>query len=277
MDAQGRRVVVITGAGRGIGRALALALSGLGDHVVVTDIDEIGAHTTAKTAQSLTGEATSKRLDVRNRAEFQDLIDFVETEIGAVDVLVNNAGIMPIGAFEEMSEDLERAQFDINVHGVLNGLHAVLPYMRKRNKGHVINMASLAGRVPLPNAAVYSSAKFSVVGLTESLRHEYSNTDIHFTTVQPMLVQTDLASGLEGPRWPKPIDVQDVTHAILKALKRPKHLVYVPAIGRLFAVLPWILPDRVGVAIAKLLGGWDTFSKVDERQRKAYRDRNQAL
>jgi NADP-dependent 3-hydroxy acid dehydrogenase YdfG len=277
MDAQGRRVVVVTGAARGIGRAISLALAGLGDHVLVTDIDEIGAHGTARAAQSLAGTATSRRLDVRHRADFEALIDRTEDQIGPVDALVNNAGIMPIGAFEELHEDLERAQFDINVHGVLNGLHAVLPRMRERGCGHVVNMASLAGRVPLPHGAVYAAAKFSVVGLTESLRHEYVDTGVHFSTVHPMLVRTELISGIPLPRWPAPVEPQEVAAAVVKTLRRPKALVYVPSIGRAFAVLPWILPDRIGVRLAKALGGWEIFAQVNARQREEYRNRNKAL
>ena len=277
MDAQGRRLVVVTGAARGIGRAITLTLAGLGDHVVVTDIDEVGAHTTARAAESLAGSATGYRLDVRDREGFAKFIQQIESSIGEVDVLINNAGIMPIGSFEEMNSDLERAQYDINVHGVLNGLHAVLPAMRGRSRGHVITMASIAGRVPLPHGAVYSSAKFAVIGLTESLRHEYRGSGIHFSTVQPMLVSTELTSGIAAPRWPKPVSAQDVADAVADTLRRPRRLVYVPSVGRLFAVLPWVLPDRVGVRLAKLLGGWDVFSNIDPEHRAEYRSRNRAL
>ena len=277
MDSKGRRIVVVTGAARGIGRAICLALSGLGDHVIVTDIDELGAHATARAAQSLSGAATSRHLDVRSRAAFEELVAWAEQEIGPVDVLVNNAGIMPIGAFECLNEDLERAQFDINVHGVLNGLHAVLPRMRERGAGHVVNMASLAGRVPLPHGAVYAAAKFSVVGLTESLRHEYADTGIHFSTIQPMLVRTELISGIPLPKWPAPVEPQEVAAAVVKTLRRPKALVYVPSVGRAFAVLPWILPNRIGVRIAKALGGWEIFAQVNEQRREEYRTRNRAL
>ena len=277
MDSKGRRVVLITGGARGIGRAIGLCLAGLGDHVVLTDIDQEQAEATAVAARGLAGTATALPLDVRDRGLFQSVVEQVESDIGPIDVLINNAGIMPIGPFEQMEAGLEQAQFDINVRGVLNGLHAVLPRMRERGQGHVITMASLAGRVPLPNGAVYSSAKFAVVGLTESLRHEYRESGIHFSTIQPMLVATDLASGIPAPKWPKPVSAQDVAKAVVKTLNHPKRLVYVPAVGRVFAVLPWVIPDRVGVGLAKMLGGWEVFSNVDAQHRASYRKRNSEL
>ena len=274
MDGCGRRLVLITGGARGIGRAIGLRLAGLGDHVVLTDIDLEQAEATAKAASGLAGLASAFHLDVRDRNGFQALVEQIESELGPIDVLVNNAGIMPIGPFEEMSASLEQAQYDINVRGVLNGLHAVLPQMRERGHGHVVNMASLAGRVPLPHGAVYSSAKFAVVGLTESLRHEYRGSGIHFSTIQPMLVATDLSSGIPSPKWPKPVSAQDVAKAVARTLDHPKRLVYVPSIGKVFAVLPWVIPDRVGVGLAKILGGWEVFSNVDSRRRASYRKRN---
>lgn len=277
MDESGRRLVVVTGGARGIGRAIALQLAGLGDHVVVTDIDQDQAQATATAASGLAGQASAFHLDVRDRNGFEALMAQVENEIGPIDVLVNNAGIMPIGPFEEMEAGLEQAQFDINVRGVLNGLHAILPRMRVRASGHVINMASLAGRVPLPHGAVYSSAKFAVVGLTESLRHEYRGSGIHFSTIQPMLVATDLTAGISAPKWPKPVTAQDVAKAVARTLNNPRRLVYVPAVGRIFAVLPWVIPDRVGVGLAKLLGGWEVFSSVDTQHRASYRERNSQL
>ena len=277
MDAQGRRVVVVPGGARGLGRAICLALSGLGDHVVVTDVDEIGAHTTARAAKALRGTASHRLLDVRSRKAFASCVDAIEKEIGEIDALVNNAGIMPVGAFEEMDEELEKAQFDINVHGVLNGIHAVVPRMRARKKGHIINMASLAGRVPIPHGAIYTAAKFSVVGLTESLRHEYADSGVHFSTVQPMFVQTELIAGISTPRWPKPVEPQEVAAAVVKTLRRPRGRVYVPSVGRVFAVLPWILPDRFGIELAKRMGAWNVFSEINAQRREGYRERNRSL
>ena len=277
MDSEGRRVVLVTGGARGIGRAICLALSGIGDHVIVTDIDEIGAHATARAAEALRGTASHRVLDVRYRKDFESCVEAIEREIGEIDVLVNNAGIMPVGAFEEMDEDLERAQFDINVHGVLNGIHAVIPNMRARKKGHIINMASLAGRVPIPYGAIYSAAKFSVVGMTESLRHEYAHTGIHFSTIQPMFVQTDLIAGIATPKWPKPVEAQDVATAVIKTLRRPRARVYVPNVGRVFAILPWLLPDRIGIHLAKRMGAWEVFAEINAQHREGYRERNRSL
>jgi len=268
------RVVLITGAARGIGRACAEAFGRAGARVALCDVDGQTVEATAAELAATGMDVHARILDVRDRAAWREAVSAIEEHWGPIDVVVGNAGIMAVGPFLEVSEAAEGQQVDINVHGLIHGLHAVLPRMQTRGRGHFVHIASLAGRVPAPFGAVYAATKFAVVGLTETLRHELHGTGIHFTCVMPGFVQTELISGLASPAWPKPATPESVARATVRAVVKKRARVYVPAYGGLIALLPWLLPHCVVVWLARMLGAHTMLRPVDPAARSAYRRRS---
>lgn len=269
----GRGIAVITGGARGIGFAIARQLGSEGYRIVVADVDAAGAE---QAAAALGRGAVGRALDVRDHAAFGGLVRSIEADLGPIAVLVNNAGIMPVGALTEQSVEMDKRQIDINVHGVIAGMRAVLPQMRARDRGHIVNIASVAGRIGCANAAVYSATKHAVIGLTEAVRYELDGTAVRVSYVCPALVRTELIAGAPGPRWPPPVAPEDVARAVSRCIRTGRVDVYVPRIARISAILPALLPRRAVEGIGRLLGLDQMFSHVDDTKRAAYRARMQA-
>ena len=265
------RIVVLTGGARGIGLACAEALVAKGAKVALCDID---SHEGFARAASLGERCHFYKLDVTDRADFCDTIDRVEADLGPVDVLINNAGIMPVGKMLDLDAQTEQRQVDVNLMGPLHGMHAVLPGMLARNSGHIVNVASLAGRIPAPFAALYSGTKFAVVGMTESLRHEFADTGLHFCLVYPAVVQTGLIAGISAPGFPAPLRPEQVATSVVHGLERRKARVYAPRLGSVLGLLPWLLPDAVAAFLGRISGADTMFLEVDEEARRDYRQRS---
>jgi NAD(P)-dependent dehydrogenase (short-subunit alcohol dehydrogenase family) len=219
------RVAVITGGGRGIGRALALALTREGCRVAIGDVDEAAA---AAVAREAGGETLGLRLDVTDRPGFTAFLDEVERRLGPIEVLVNNAGIMPVGPFESEDDATVIRILEIDLHAVLHGSKEAVRRMRPRGSGHIVNVASIAGRVGFPNLATYSAAKHGVIGLSEALRQELRGTGVDVSVVMPAIVRTELAAGLRPSRGFKPSTPEEVAEAIVEALRKNRFDVYVP-------------------------------------------------
>src|SRR3954447_7755875 len=219
------RVVAISGAARGIGKSTAAALVREGARVAIGDID---AELARNTAQELGGEVRAYDLDVTNRPSFASFLDQVESDLGPLDVLVNNAGIMPVGAFLDESDESAIRQLDINVHGVIFGMKEALPRMLPRQSGHIVNLASAAGKGGIPHLATYCATKHAVVGISEALHSEYRDAGIEFTCVMPALVNTELTAGVRAGRAVKKAEPEEVARAIVDALREPRFDVFVP-------------------------------------------------
>src|SRR5215210_3735383 len=150
------RVVAITGGARGLGLAMAEAISARGGRVAIGDLD---ADLAASEAARLPHDAVGLPLDVTDRESFARFLEDVEVRLGPLDVLVNNAGIMVVEPFLAEPDALTRRQFDINVHGVIIGMRIAVPRLLRRRSGHVVNVASAAGKVPVAGEAVYVATK----------------------------------------------------------------------------------------------------------------------
>ncbi|MGI8659517.1 MAG: SDR family oxidoreductase [Thermoleophilaceae bacterium] len=261
------RVVAITGAARGIGLATAKACAAKGMQVAIGDLDEEAAHAAAA---QLGGGTIAVGLDVPQRSSFGAFLEEVERRLGAGDVLVNNAGIMHLGPFVDEDESATRRMVDINVHGVLNGMSLVLPRFLARGQGHLVNIASSAGKAGYPGGATYCGTKHFVVGASESVRAEVRDTRIEVSCVMPGIVNTELAAGLPPARGVKNVEPEDVAAAIVEALVLPRFDVFVPkSIGPINQVIS-VLPRRGREGVARALGADRVLADADASARRGY-------
>jgi NAD(P)-dependent dehydrogenase (short-subunit alcohol dehydrogenase family) len=264
------RVVAITGAARGIGKATAAALVRQGARVAIADID---AELARRTADELGGGVRAYEVDVTSRPSVAAFLDSVERDLGPLDVMVNNAGIMPIGPFLEEGDGSAVRQLDINVHGVIFGMKEALPRMLSRRSGHIVNLASVAGKAGFPHLATYCASKHAVIGLTESVRGEFQGSGIEFTCILPSLVDTELTAGLKAGRGIEKAKPEDVADAIIEVLQVPRVEVYVPRlVGKITAVMQ-ALPRPAREAIGRILDGDKVMVQADMSERRAYEDR----
>jgi hypothetical protein len=193
--------------------------------------------------------------------------------LGPVDVLVNNAGVMPLGPIIDEPVTVQRAIVDVNVHGVINGTKAVAPAMLERGKGHIINIASAVGRAGAPGAATYSASKFAVVGFSEAVRLEFRPHGVDVTVVLPTIVQTELSAGVPAARGVKRVTPEQVAAVIADAVRKPRPELWVPTWTRGLAVTTSVLPRRVREAIAHAIRADRVLIDADPAARKAYEDR----
>jgi NAD(P)-dependent dehydrogenase (short-subunit alcohol dehydrogenase family) len=189
------RVAAITGAGSGIGRALAQQLAAKGAHLALSDIDETGLAETVGSCEGRGQKVTSQRLDVADRLAVAQWADTVVAEHGRVNAIFNNAGVGLGATIEGMSyEDFEWL-FNINFWGVVHGTKAFLPHLKASGEGHVVNLSSVFGLVSIPTQSAYNAAKFAVRGFTDALRMELEieGAPVSCTTVHPGGIKTNIA------------------------------------------------------------------------------------
>jgi NAD(P)-dependent dehydrogenase (short-subunit alcohol dehydrogenase family) len=264
------KVVAITGGARGIGRATASALLREGARVAIGDIDPALAR---RTAGELGSGCVALELDVTKPDSFARFLDALERELGPLDILINNAGIMPLGPFHEESDRTAARQLDINVHGVITGTKLAVARMRPRRSGHVVNLASYVGRAPFKGGATYVATKHAVVGLSYAVWLENRDLGIDVSVVMPGVVDTELASGLASTRAVKVVEPEEVADAIVETLRRPRIDVYVPrSLGVLWRIGA-VLPARAGILMSKLFRSEGVLSEADRSARAAYEAR----
>ena len=244
------KVVVITGAAQGIGASTTTALSRLGAKVVIGDLDQVLAE---KTAAELGAEALP--LDVTDTKGFTEFLDEVERRVGPIDVLINNAGIMPLAPLDEEDDAATRRLLEINLHAVIHGTKEAVKRMRPRGTDHIVNIASMAGKAGFPGATTYCATKHAVVSLSESVHLELHGTGVLVSCVMPAVVRTELASGLGEAKFFKSVQPEDVAQAIVDALRRPKFDVFVPASLDAMGRITRLLPRRLGEGLLRALGG----------------------
>jgi NADP-dependent 3-hydroxy acid dehydrogenase YdfG len=260
------KVAAITGAARGIGLATARACAARGMKVAIGDLDLAEAQ---RSAESVPG-AIALALDVTDKASFAAFLDATEAQLGPVDVLVNNAGIMQLGRFLEEDDATAIRQIDINVHGVLHGMKLALPGMVARGAGHVVNIASMAGKTGIPGGATYSGTKFFVYGASEAIRAELRGTAVEISCVMPVPVNTELAAGLQRPRGYGMVEPEDVAAEIVAALEHPRFDVPVPrSMGRLVHV-SGLLPRGPREAVGRAFKADKVLAEADPAARRDY-------
>jgi NAD(P)-dependent dehydrogenase (short-subunit alcohol dehydrogenase family) len=261
------QVVAITGGGRGIGRATAAALIAKGARVAIGDIDAALAE---RTASELGSGTVGLALDVTEKASFESFLDQVEGRIGPLDVLVNNAGIMPVGPFVDESDAATGKLVEVNIMGVIIGCKLALKRFRARGRGHIVQLASIAGKGGFPGGATYCATKHAVVGLTEALRAELRGTGIEVHQVLPIGVNTELYSGVSQARGFKTPEPEDVASAIVELLQTGKFETYVPRQTGAIVRLQTLMPRRVTEAVVRFTKGDRVLLSADPGARAAY-------
>jgi NAD(P)-dependent dehydrogenase (short-subunit alcohol dehydrogenase family) len=263
------KVVAITGGARGIGKATATALVRKGCRVAIGDLD---LELAEQTAAGLGGGSVALPLDVTDRASFEAFLAETERQLGPIDAVINNAGIMPVTPFVEESEASVHRQVDINLHGVITGTQLAIQRFQPRGSGYIVNIASQAGKAGIPGIATYSATKHAVVGLSEAVRTELRGSGVDVLCVMPTVVNTELTSGV-GQRWIKPVEATDVADEIVDAMEVPRFDVFVPrSNGILYKVLT-LLPRGAREALGRLMKVDKLMFEVDHGARHAYEER----
>ena len=263
------RTAAITGGARGIGRATASALLAHGMRVAIGDLDLPAAQATA---EALGPSVVALPLDVTDRGSFEAFLAGAEQRLGPLDVLINNAGIMQLRRLVDEDDATTRRMVEINVNGVILGTKLALERMIPRNSGHIVNIASQAGKTGLPGGATYSATKHAVVGLTEAVRGEMRlmGVDVRLTYVLPAIVDTELGAGLLPTRAVRKVSPEEVAAAIVRALRHGTVDVWVPPLTRPLTKAAAVLPRRVVDRVAHLVRADRTLFAADADVRRGY-------
>jgi NAD(P)-dependent dehydrogenase (short-subunit alcohol dehydrogenase family) len=261
------KVVAITGGARGIGLATATVLNDLGATVAIGDIDR----SAVREAGSGLDLKVARRLDVTDRRSFTDFLDTVEDQLGPVDVLVNNAGVIAVGNAVDEADAVTQRVLEVNVYGVILGTKLAAKRMLPRGHGHIVNIASLGSLLPAEGIATYCATKHAVLGYTDTVRMENRGSGVHFSAILPTLTNTEMIAGVGRSKGFKNAEPDDVARAVASVIAKPKPRVFVPrSIGRVAAAQRF-MPLRAREATGRALGTGRVFtSDVEADKRTAY-------
>ncbi len=264
-------LLLVTGGARGIGLAIARAATDRGARVALVDIDGRAAD---QAAGKLGAGCHAYGLDVTDRTAFADLLEQVENDLGRVGVLVNNAGIAEASprAGDQQRELIDR-MIDVNLNGVINGTLAALEWMEPRRDGHIVNVASQAGRMGVPALAAYSASKFGVVGFTDAIRSEYRGSGICFSCVMPGPVDTGMMQGTRKVPLIRLVTPELVAEEVIAAIERRREEVFVPRSSGYLVRLAGLLPPRARERLSRMIGLHRVYAEIDPSARTDYSER----
>jgi NAD(P)-dependent dehydrogenase (short-subunit alcohol dehydrogenase family) len=263
------KVAVVTGGARGIGQAISRALAAEGVRVAIGDLDASAAEAAAL---ELANGSFGAHLDVTDRPAFTAFLDDVEQRLGPIDILVNNAGIMHVTPLDEESDASITRQLEINLHAVIHGTQEAVKRMKPRRTGHIVNVASLAGRAGAPGLATYCATKHGVIGLSEAVRAELRGTGVEVTAVMPGFAKTELAAGVPDLRMVPRVSPEDIARQTVEAIKVPRFDVWAPR--RLAAVITTgaVLPRTWREAVSRAMNS-NHVVNTDPNARREYEAR----
>ncbi|MFN7135693.1 MAG: SDR family oxidoreductase, partial [Myxococcales bacterium] len=255
------KVVFITGASSGIGEAAARAYAAAGARVVAAARHTNRLEELVRGLERKGHEAIALPCDVRSDESVKEAIDTAARRFGGLDVLVNNAGVGLYGLVEELTPEKLQENFDINVYGVLRGVRAVLPHLRRRGSGQIVNVSSVLGHRALPGMGGYCASKFALNALTESMRAELAKDHIDVILVSPGLTATEFrqsamtAAGKRESRAPsKPMTADEVAKAMVKASRRRQREVILTLSGRAMVEINRFAPSLFDKVALKMVG-----------------------
>lgn len=260
--------VAITGGARGIGLATATAFAAKGARVFIGDLD---GDLAAEAASGIGGQGFA--LDVRSRESYGKFLQAVEDSGHPLTVLVNNAGIMPMGRFVDEDDAVTDAILDINTKGMMIGAKLALPGMLERGTGHIVNVSSYLGKLPAAGLATYCASKHAIVGFSESLRDELATTGVTVTVVLPSAVRTELVAGVKLDGLLPTVDPEDIAKAVVATCSHRRAVVAVPAWMRAYEAAAATVPDVLVGAIRGRLARDRVFQELDGGARSAYNER----
>ena len=276
MDNIRGKTIAITGAARGIGYATAKALLARGAQVMIGDRD-VALQESAVSDLTKLGQVSGYPLDVSDKESFTAFLEKARTDgHGHIDVLINNAGVMPVGPFLEQSDQAIRSAIEVNFYGVLTGCRLVLPEMVARRSGHIVNIASLAGMLAIPGQVVYAGTKFAVVGLSTGLADEFAPQGVEVSCVMPTFTNTELIAGTHPSAAQKPVEPEAIAAAVVKVLDKPTTLVSVPAPLRFVSAITPALSPKARRWLSHKMGNDSVFLNFDRKARESYEQRAQA-
>jgi NAD(P)-dependent dehydrogenase (short-subunit alcohol dehydrogenase family) len=232
---------VVTGAASGIGFALTEALLQAGAAVFMADRDTQTLASAVEQLSAHAGRVHSMTVDVTNQEQVQQMVEDAASRHGRLDVLFNNAGIGGTIPIEKVTLEHWRRIIDINLWGVIYGIHAALPIMRKQGGGHIVNTASIAGLIPPPFQALYCATKYAVVGLSESLRFELGDEGIHFSVVCPGNVATRIFGNVKPPE--DAVSAEEAAHITLEGVANKQGIIALPEKYRQMWRQYWSSPE----------------------------------
>lgn len=228
------KITLITGASSGIGYSTAITLAKEGSKIIagarrIEKLEEL-----KKTIEGQGGEIIIQKLDVTKRGDCSNFVNIANEKFGKIDILINNAGIMPLSFIKSLKIDEWDMMVDVNIKGVFYCTAAVIPFMLKNKSGHIVNMSSVAGRIVFPAGSVYCATKHAIAAFSEGLRQEFSQrSNIRVTCIEPGVVATELTDTitdtsldafLETVKKMEPLQPEDIANSILYALQTPSHV-----------------------------------------------------
>jgi NAD(P)-dependent dehydrogenase (short-subunit alcohol dehydrogenase family) len=259
------RVVAVTGAARGIGRATAEELARRGARVAIGDVD---GDASQAVADEVGAAALGMALDVTDRDSFEAFLAAAEERLGPLDVLVNNAGVMVVGPFAAQDERAAARVIDVNLNGTLTGMRLAIP--RLRSGGQIVNVVSASAYVAPAALSTYAASKHAVHALTQSVRAELAPRGVTVTGVYPNVVSTPLAAGTRPARGGKWIEPAQVAAAIADAVEHPRDEVFVPRSLGAALRLQSALPPRAKALLWRALGLDTLYTTADLKARGDY-------
>jgi NADP-dependent 3-hydroxy acid dehydrogenase YdfG len=239
------QVVAVTGGARGIGRDIARQLAAAGARVAIGDYDRDAVQAAA---EELGHAVQGLPLDVTDTESFRGFLSATESRWGPIDVLVNNAGVLWAGAFDEEPESATRRMIEVNLHGVIRGVRLAAPAMRDRGRGHIVTIASAAARLSPPGESTYAATKHGVRGYLTGVREELRGSGVQLSVILPGVVDTELAAGT-ATGAARLLQPADVARAVLRVIARPRFEVTIPRyagpLSRFADLLPQLARDPV--------------------------------